>query len=578
MVDLDMSLDNGDLTDGHVRNHLYCNIQRVASVAGRYVRSAMRFPVFRLQHPAMTVWRAVLMLVAVVDAFIVPVSFVFFPHRSTHLNTGELVVDCLFLVAIAVNFNLQVPLKNGQVVAERKQIAKYYLRHDFVLDLIFAIPYEFLSYQLAVVNVSKVGIRTFRLVRAVQLLRLIRIVEVERLSKSLLFAIAIRLQTFRAIQLVLFVIIVGHWTACAFAWMTFPSDARRVLPGELYVASMEWSLSTITTLGNAYVVNTSEPGRIFACVIMAVGVCVFTFAIGLIVEYNRRGSRRTVEFHTQFERVEKYLRARHVPPDLKAQILEHFAFSKNLSTARAFGERLLLRELPRKIRGDIARYITTTSQVPSLQGASPLILELFVVMDARCYPPNEVLFKAFEPVDRLFIVTSGVVERRYAGAVAEPEVLGPGAHFGATSLLEVYPMPPATVRTLSRCELHVLDRQALIQTLHQHPDIRREILEEAGRRLQAPPVDQHHAPRHIAGLAFADERYGVFTEAPKTMDRVEFAALNALIQRMSLRQARALFLTVESLASRWHVQRALFAAVGTVLDELFQHPDMLAAS
>jgi CRP/FNR family transcriptional regulator, cyclic AMP receptor protein len=97
---------------------------------------------------------------------------------------------------------------------------------------------------------------------------------------------------------------------------------------------------------------------------------------------------------------------------------------------------------------------------------------LAAVIDSAAHEADEIIFRAGEPGESLYIVRSGQVElfvtdttgQKIVLTVAEKDDL-----FGELSMLDAKPRS-ATAHTLTRCELFILDRDDLLLLFQKQPD------------------------------------------------------------------------------------------------------------
>ncbi|GAA2016792.1 family 2B encapsulin nanocompartment shell protein [Catenulispora yoronensis] len=142
---------------------------------------------------------------------------------------------------------------------------------------------------------------------------------------------------------------------------------------------------------------------------------------------------------------------------------------------------------------DIRVIPQTLRELPALRGFDDdaLLTELAGRFTPRDFTAGETIVEAGHPVDEVFLLAHGRVERTAIGAYGEPKVLGvltDGAHLGDEALLQNDPLWSATVRATTAGTLMVLP-WAAFQQLHDTNEHLREhlaaFITAAGRKVNA---------------------------------------------------------------------------------------------
>ncbi|NUR24878.1 MAG: cyclic nucleotide-binding domain-containing protein, partial [Catenulispora sp.] len=100
---------------------------------------------------------------------------------------------------------------------------------------------------------------------------------------------------------------------------------------------------------------------------------------------------------------------------------------------------------------DVTIIPETLREIPALRGFDDdgLLADIASRFTPRDIQPGDVIAEAGHPIDEVFILAHGRVERTTIGAFGEPEVLGvltDGAHLGDEALLQEDPLWSATVK------------------------------------------------------------------------------------------------------------------------------------
>lgn len=142
---------------------------------------------------------------------------------------------------------------------------------------------------------------------------------------------------------------------------------------------------------------------------------------------------------------------------------------------------------------DIRIIPETLREIPAMRGFADdaLLAELASLFTPRQFAPGEVIVEAGHPIDEVFILAHGRVERTTIGAYGEPEVLGvltDGAHLGDEALMHQDPLWSATVRAATAGTMMVLSWADFRRQHDAHPHLREHLeafVADAGRKVNA---------------------------------------------------------------------------------------------
>ena len=79
-----------------------------------------------------------------------------YEKQAFHLFVIDLVVDFMFIVDILTNF-LTTYVADGEVITDRRKIAKHYLRGWFFIDALAAVPFDMVMFGLQTSNVRHIS-------------------------------------------------------------------------------------------------------------------------------------------------------------------------------------------------------------------------------------------------------------------------------------------------------------------------------------------------------------------------------------------------------------------------------------
>ncbi|MFI5402244.1 MAG: cyclic nucleotide-binding domain-containing protein [Planctomycetota bacterium] len=313
-----------------------------------------------------------------------------------------------------------------------------------------------------------------------QLLRLLKLSRVAQLlgewrSREIRHAAALRLVFF-----VYWFVLVTHVVACC--WIALRGPEGSPGGGSRYVSALYWAVTTLATVGYGDVTPSNDAQRLFAILVMLLGVGTYGFIIGNIASILANLDPGRASFLHRMEQLSAFMAYRKIPPDLQERIGDYYRY--------AWRERLehdeskLLEQLPPALRTAVALHLKRdlVEAVPLFRGASESFLrEIALEMKPSLFLPGDTVIRAGERGREMYFISRGSVE---VVAPDDTTVLGrlsAGDFFGEIAL--VYETPrTATVRALDYCDLYRLEKELFDRVLTHHPEIAQEIRVRAKER------------------------------------------------------------------------------------------------
>ncbi|GLI67898.1 hypothetical protein VaNZ11_012222 [Volvox africanus] len=390
-----------------------------------------------LPSPWRTAWDAVLLVLLMFTAVVVPLEVGFSSAASTGVDKSHIAVLIVFWIDIIVQFRTAYVSSAGELERDSRQIAAHYCRTWFFLDLGSSIPWaEVLQAVLSGKGSSHAG----QLVALARLPRLLRLLRVLRLMDRLRYANLLRI-----VRLMVLLMLIAHWTACAWHGMAEWIKSWPWIFSELLVSdSLLLHYSVALYYSYVLVVGSDNPAmqpennveRVFMIVMLVTGSLLSALVVShmamLVVNYNSLSSR----YLTKAALASDALRYMGAPEEHQVRVADYFDFLIENDHPGPEADSVL-HELPRGLLEDIkwSLYSTALTKLPLFAGCDePFMAALQARLTLSAYTSREVIFRAQDPGRDMFIVRQGCV--LLMSLLCEVSaLLRPGDMFGELALL-----------------------------------------------------------------------------------------------------------------------------------------------
>ncbi len=400
------------------------------------------------------------------DAWIATCATVGAIHASADLVLGlpgssGVVLDSPLSAMLFADFLVRVRRDRGKDAASRADRSRR--AGGLLADLLSAIPFALL-----------LGSTPFQLLRLLKLGRVAQLFSDWR-SREIRRAAVLRLVFF-----VYWFALLTHVVACC--WIALRGPEGSPGGGSRYVGALYWAVTTLATVGYGDVTPANDAQRIYAIVVMLLGVGTYGFVIGNVASILAHLDPGRAGFLQRMEQLSAFLSYRKIPPELQQRIGEYYRY--------VWRERLehdeaqLLERLPPGLRTAVALHLKRDllQAVPLFRGASESVLkEIALEMKPSLYLPGEAVIRAGERGREMYFISRGSVEVVAKDGTTLLGRLSAGDFFGEIALLFDTPRT-ATVRALDYCDLYRLDKELFDRVLTHHPEIAQQIRARATER------------------------------------------------------------------------------------------------
>ena len=499
----------------------------------------------RLIHPAersKTVWEVFLAVLVLYSVTVVPVriGFAWEEQCESGLFWFEVVVDLLFLLDVAVNFRCTFHDAADQLELDARRVALRYLRFWFWVDFASSIPLDLIMYislpgYCAAAGAQAGGelklLKVFRLVRLLKLLRLLKINKLVSVAQQ---EYGVNPSLVELLGLMIRILAVTHWVGCLWnmpaayyysdgnltaeeqlgrareTWLSplllayDEVEPLTELPpvSDIYVASMYWTVTTISTIGygDQHAVRGFE--RVLSIVIMLLGCAFFGFVVGGMQDIANQFDANAARTRVKLDLVKAAMHERGMPQPMARRVKEYYSHYLS-ECADAEAEKAILDELCPPLRTEVLIFLNARliESIAFFRGQeTAFIASICRMLRPSFAAPHDVIFREGELALEMFFVQAGRVEVLipFEAATGEDEGLfvdgrmhivvdehAAGAHFGETALLlenarKKHQVRKAllqqsqretSARAASYCSMFSLSKTDLFEVLDAHPEV-----------------------------------------------------------------------------------------------------------
>ncbi|ESN93850.1 hypothetical protein HELRODRAFT_157793 [Helobdella robusta] len=429
-----------------------------------------------------TTWDWIILILTVYTCILTPYSATFYNSRNPKmlvLTIFDNLIDVIFALDILLTFHVTLVGPSGEVISDYNIIRKTYLKSWFIVDLIACLPYDFIS-------VLSTNDDYIDIVNELSLARMLRISRVARYLDSYV--------EYGASVLVLLIalfVLVAHWFACIWysigysesvkgmknSWLQLLGESIHMNftlvnvwaggPDEMmsYMSAFYFTLSSMTTIGFGNISASTDAEKIFACTMMIFGSLLYATIFGNVATIIQQMNSTSGRYHEMLKNVNEFMALHGIPDELSERIIDFIV--STWSITRGIDAENVLSYCPADMRADICVHLNR--KVFFEQSAFRLASEgclraLAIHFKLSHWAPGNMLFHQGESLESLCFIASGTLE-----VVQDDEivaVLSAGDSLGDIFWREeTIGLCSANVRALTYCNLHIIDRNSLLEVL-----------------------------------------------------------------------------------------------------------------
>ncbi|RTG86490.1 hyperpolarization activated cyclic nucleotide-gated potassium channel 2 [Schistosoma bovis] len=451
-------------------------------------------------------WNVIMLILLMANLIMLPVIISFFnddlPGNWLIFNS---ISDTLFILDIIVNFRTGI-IRNDfvdDIILDPTEIAREYLKTWFILDMISSIPMDYVLFAFKgyeqgeraehLVQAGR-ALRILRLAKLLSLLRLLRLSRLVRYITQWEEFINIASKFMGICNLVLIMLILGHWNACLQflvpMLMDFPIDSwvsKARLQNAHWFEQYTWALfkalSHMLSIGYGRYPPSTLPEAWITIISMMTGATCYALFVGHAAALIQSFDASKRKYREMLKQVEEYMAYKKYPRALRRRIAGYY---EHRYKGKMFNEKEILGELSECLREQIINYNcrALVASVPIFANADQnFVSEVIVKLKQEVFQPGDLIIREGTYGTKMYFIQEGVVNIITKDGILATR-LSDGCYFGEICLL-TNARRVASVEAETYCTLYSLDQKNFYDVLENYPEMRVTLEKVAAERLQS---------------------------------------------------------------------------------------------
>ena len=446
-------------------------------------------------------WELLIDLVSIYLLLIVPWNVAFQPDMNSDCRGKRcypsyllgLDATAIALCWMDVFFNCRRGYINNQqqiVMRVHLSVARYISSGKLVIDILAALPLQFVNVELRVLQCTK-AIRLWHALR-----------RCDRMAQANLVVLCF---------LMLGLIVLGHWIGSIYFWLGYyqatktetscnvftgcpwvsePSfNGRTLLEADLptqYSTSAYWGMTMLTSVEFGYVQPRTNTERYYACFTQLLGSVTTALVFGTVVNIVRDEQGSSARFRRLMDKVNNFIRFYQLPKEMAERLKSTIEYDYSLNAGISKDD--VLRILPNGLRTAILveLYSKVLAKSPIFKSADVAFMQAMVgSIHAQSFMPGEVVFEEGWLGRDIYFVARGALHVSANGEFLR--TFTTGDMFGQTGFFSDG-RRTATVEAVTYCEVYIIYAEDLVTILEDFPQY--EKLIEQGALASSNAVSQ----------------------------------------------------------------------------------------
>jgi hyperpolarization activated cyclic nucleotide-gated potassium channel 1 len=419
---------------------------------------------------------------------------------------ADVFVDSCFFLDIVVTLNTAYLNAEGEYVTSRRQIFLNYLKGMLVVDFLSIFPFYLFGESSSAR--SNVFIRFLRMTRLTRIVRASKLVNIMKhfsnseTMQSLISFLKMYSGVTRLITAVFVVLLILHFTACMWyysarlddfnpdTWI-FRKNLQDESKGMLYITSLYWALTTLTTVGYGDIAAFTEGEMVICMIWMMFGVGFYSFTVGTLSSVLSSMDAKSAIINDKLSMVNLFAKDTQLPEQLVKRVSKFVKSQAEEVTLDDKQRQVLLMQLPKAVRYEIAMSMhgQAASKVEFFKGQEVAFVGNIVpLLQYMKMTDSEFIYLYGDYPEEVFFVVSGRVNYVYSKQSFKTIVTG--SYFGEIELLDQVPREFSAM-TEGECEFLVMSKALFETVLKEYPKVAQRLREVAQERRLRNLAAQH---------------------------------------------------------------------------------------
>ncbi len=266
---------------------------------------------------------------------------------------------------------------------------------------------------------------------------------------------------------------ITHWISCG--WLKIAGIGEQSSVTTNYISALYWTTTTLTTVGYGDIVPHTNIEKIYASVVMIIGVGFYGYLIGNVVSVITKRDPAHEKFISNLDNLSAMVKHRNMPKELTSRIRQYFLYLWKHRLGNNEGE--FLEKLPQGLKSEVQTFLKqdVIKDIDLFKDASKeFITELADNLQELVITPDEFLFSEGSIGTRVFFVIKGELSVLIENNTKEIAVINSGDFFGEIALFKNKPRN-ASVKAVTFCYLYYLDKNSFDTIIPKYPAIAKKI-------------------------------------------------------------------------------------------------------
>ncbi|GMI21874.1 hypothetical protein TrCOL_g56 [Triparma columacea] len=504
------------------------------------------------------------------------------PEPGSVQEYVDIFQDIMFGIDIILCFRVAFLDDQLVYVTEPRSIAMTYFRSWFLIDFLSTFPIDRIiiaaqdsdvSGEALMMNSTLAGdgtdsgsaarsLKMIKVLRLIRLSKLARLFKLKNLVKGMDEILALSAVAMKALQLVTTLLFIGHLFGCFWSyisanitemitddpnrWWHSPvlADVSEDDVGGLYVSSLYWAFTTMTTVGYGDVLPTNDVEKVYATLIMVLGATIFGYIVGsvgaLAVNVNGAPARR----HAKVSMAMNYLAENQLPKYHSVNVKKQILFY--LQCKSPFNEDgSLLSFLPREMRREIIlqSHKSLIPHIPLFKRQSrDFISFLLTKMRPQMVTAGQTILDSNMGSDGIYFLLNGTARMSIIDKEKEEKVTSVFIEAGRFFGHEIYIEDQLTndeslyrlYNSVKDCELFVLLDIDISHLLESWPCIAKQLKVALHQMIRSqPPIKFNTVKARKQRKSMQNFSFGTKKEGEEKSAARDKAALHNMLARLS---------------------------------------------